>query len=169
MRERNSVDSLKFASTSEAMIIASDVLAKLKLSTEFRSRTQYTQSSGLTDQQIKDYFQVEYLFVGEARYNSALPGAAKSVTKVWAGNDVVFFYFDPAMPTPANPGQNAFLMPFVGSMWWTDVFVDQSKKGSAGYMKRITVGAEYAFAPGFVESSTSSKYASAYILLDVVA
>jgi hypothetical protein len=151
-----------------AMIIASDVLAKLKLSPVFRSRTQYTQSSGLTNEQVKAYFQVDHLFIGEARYNSALPGAAKSVTKIWAGNDIVFFYFDATMPTPANPGQNAFLMPFVGAMWWTDVLIDTTKKGSAGYMKRVTVGAEYAFSPGFVESSSSSDYAAAYLLRDVV-
>lgn len=151
-----------------AMIIASDVLKKLKLSPEFRSRTQYTQSAGLSTEQIKQYFEVEYLFVGKARYNSALPGAAKVITKIWAGNDVVFFHFDPALPTVVNPGQNAFLMPFVGSMWWTDVLPDDRRKGSAGAMKRVTVGAEYGFAPGFVESSASAKYASAFILLNVV-
>jgi hypothetical protein len=151
-----------------AMIIASDVLAKLKLSPEFRSRTQYTQSAGLSDEQIKAYFKVDHLFVGKARYNSALPGAARSITKIWAGNDVVFFHFDPRMPTAADPGQNAFLMPFVGSLWWTDVYVDNKRKGSAGAMKRITVGAEYTFTPGFVESSSSSDYAAAYLLRDVV-
>lgn len=151
-----------------AMIIEKQVLEKLKLSPEFRSRTQYTQSTGLTNEQIKAYFQVEYLFVGKARYNSALPGAARSITKIWAGNDVVFFHFDPSMPSAANPGQNAFLMPFVGTMWWTDVALDDKRQGSAGKMKRITVGAEYAFSPGFVESSTSAKYAAAYLLRDVV-
>lgn len=151
-----------------AMIIASDVLAKLKLSPEFRSRTQYTQSSGLTDEQIKAYFQIDYLFVGKARYNSALPGAARSITKIWAGNDVVFFHFDPTLPSAINPGTNAFLMPFVGAMWWVDVRPDERRIGSAGPMKRITVGAEYAFTPGFVESSSSSKYAAAYLLRDVV-
>jgi len=151
-----------------AMIIASDVLAKLKLSPEFRSRTQYTQSTGLTDEQIKSYFKVDYLFVGKARYNSALPGAARSITKIWAGNDIVFFYFDPSLPSVMNPGQNAFLMPFVGSMWWVKVTIDEKRSGSAGDMKRVVVGAEYAFSPGFVESSTSSKYAAAYLLRDVV-
>lgn len=151
-----------------AMIIEKAVLEKLKLSPEFRNRTQYTQSGGLSDDQIKAYFRVDYLFVGKARYNSALPGAARSIAKVWGGNDVVFFYFDPAMPTPANPGQNAFLMPFVGSLWWTDVQEDRRRIGSAGPMKRVTVGAEYTFSPGFVESKTSSKYAAAYLLRDVV-
>lgn len=152
-----------------AMIIESSVLKKLKLSPEFRSRTQYTQSTGLSTEQIKQYFEIDYLFVGKARYNSALPGAAKSVTKIWAGNDVVFFHFDPTLPSAVNPGTNAFLMPFVGSMWWTDVVLDDKRKGGAGYMKRVTVGAEYAFAPGFVESKTSSKFAAAYLLRDVVA
>ena len=151
-----------------AMIIASDVLAKLKLSPEFRSRTQYTQSEGLSDEQVKAYFKVQHLFVGSARYNSALPGAARSVTKIWAGNDIVFFYFDPKLPSPLDPGQNAFLMPFVGAMWWVDVTLDDKRVGGAGKMKRVTVGAEYAFAPGYVESKTSSKYASAYLLRDVV-
>lgn len=150
-----------------AMIIEKQVLEKLKLSPEFRSRTQYTQSAALTNEQIKAYFQVDYLFIGKARYNSALPGAARSITKIWAGNDVVFFYYDPTLPSALNPGQNAFLMPFVGAMWWTHLLNDDRKVGSAGPMKRITVGAEYAFAPGFVESKTSSKYAAAYLLRDV--
>lgn len=151
-----------------AMIIASDVLSKLKLSPEFRSRTQYTQSSGLTDEQVKAYFKVDYLFVGKARYNSALPGATRSITKIWAGNDVVFFHFDPRMPSAADPGQNAFLMPFVGSMWWTAVDELKNLRGSAGAMKQVTVGAEYTFTPGFVESSSSSDFAAAYLLRDVV-
>ena len=50
----------------------------------------------------------------------------------------------------------------------TNVHVDTTKVGGAGYMKRITVGAEYAFSPGFVESSSSSKFASAFLLSDVV-
>jgi hypothetical protein len=59
-------------------------------------------------------------------------------------------------------------MPFVGAMWWTRVTEDEKRVGSAGPMKRIIVGAEYAFSPGFVESSSSAKYAAAYLLRDVV-
>ena len=105
------------------------------------------------------------LFVGKARYDNAIQGATRSMTKVW-GDDAVFFHYD---PSTSLESQNAFIQYMVNSGFWVDVQMDTKKRGSAGFMKRVTVGTEYVFEKGIVESSSSSKFVSAYLLRDVVA
>lgn len=148
-----------------ALLLEWTTLQKLRLSPEWRSRTQYTNGGPIPDALIKAFFEVEHLFVGSARYNSAVQGATASMTKMF-GDDAVFFVHDPSTSMEA---QNSFLMAMVNSAFWVDVQIDPKKRGSAGYMKRVSVGTEYVFTPGMVESTSSSKLASAYLLRDVVA
>lgn len=149
-----------------ALILEALTLGKLKLSPEWRARTQYTNGGPIPTELIKAFFEVDYLFIGSARYDNALQGtSSRSMTKVW-GDDAVFFHYD---PSTSLESQNPFMIYMVNNGFWTDVLVDPKRKGAAGNMKRVTVGTEYGFAKGMVESSTSSKFVSAYLLRDVVA
>ncbi|HEY1087541.1 MAG TPA: hypothetical protein VGE37_07600, partial [Archangium sp.] len=148
-----------------ALILEELTLWKLRLSPVWRARTQYTNGGPIPVELIKAYFEVDQLFVGKARYDNAIQGAARSMSKVW-GDDAVFFNYDPSVSLDS---QNAFIQYMVNSAFWVDVQIDTKKKGSAGFMKRVQVGAEYVFEKGIVESSSSSKFVSAYLLRDVVA
>lgn len=148
-----------------ALILEELTLGKIRLSPEWRSRTQYTNGGPIPVELIKAFFEVDMLFVGKARYDNAIQGATRSMTKVW-GDDAVFFHYD---PSTSLDSQNAFIHYMVNSGFWTDVQIDTKKRGSAGYMRRVTVGTEYVFEKGIVESSSSSKFVSAYLLRDVVA
>lgn len=159
----------KCGRTANAAIMGFDVFTALCLSPEFMSRTQYTQA-GLPDYElVKKYLRVDYLFIGKSVYNSAAEGATPTDVFLWAGNDVVFFHHDPRMPSAEDPGQNAFLMLHSGPLFWTKSFVDDRRNGPAGSMQVIDVGAEYMFAPGMVESSSSTDFNSAYLLANVIA
>lgn len=151
--------------TANALILEALTLGKLRLSPEWRSRTQYTNGGPIPVELIKAFFGVEYLFVGSARYDNSVKGAARSMSKVW-GDDAVFFHYD---PSTSLQSQNAFMMYMVNSAFWVDVQTLTNKRGSAGYMKRVSVGTEYVFEKGIVESEASAKFVSAYLLRDVVA
>lgn len=150
---------------SNALILEELTLNKLRLSPVWRSRTQYTNAGPIPLDLIKAYFEIDHLFIGKARYDNAVQGAARSMSKVW-GDDAVFFHHDPSTSLEA---QNAFLLAMIQQAFWVDVQEDTKRRGAAGYMKRVTVGTEYAFDLGMVESSSSEKFVSAYLLRDVVA
>lgn len=148
-----------------ALLLGWTTLAKLKLSPEWRSRTQYTGAGPIPDDLIKAFFGIEYLFVGAGRYDSSVFGGTPSMQKFY-GDDAVFFVHD---PTPSDRAQTAFVMPVIGTPFWVDVLEDKRRVGNAGAMKRVTVGTEYTFTPGYVESASSSLIAAGYLLRDVVA
>lgn len=138
---------------------------KLRLGTNLRTRTQYTMGTPVSDDIIKAYFGVDFLFVGKAQRNSAIEGLTASVAGFW-GRFAVAFVYDPGI----SMEKQGF-----GTMWWinqpfrTDVFVDMKRTGAAGPMRRVQVATEYLLDPGFVESSTSSKFAAGYLFSTVVA
>lgn len=148
-----------------AAIIDTLTLDKLRLSPVWRSRTQYTNAGPIPLDLIKAYFGISQLFVGMARYDNAIRGAARSMSTVW-GDDAVFFHYD---PSTSLSSQNAFKIYMMNAGFYTSVLQDEKRRGSAGAMRRVQVGAEYVVEKGMVESSNSSKFVSAYLLRDVVA
>lgn len=149
-----------------ALIIEELTLGKLRLSPEWRTRTQFTNGGPIPLELIKAYLEVDYLFIGKARYDDAIMGAARSMAKVWGGDDVCFFHHDPSVSLEA---QNPFKCFMVDQAFRTDVIDLTTRRGIAGPMRRVQVTAEYAVDKGMVESSSSSKFVSAYLLRDVVA
>lgn len=160
-------DALRNSCGRKANAVTMDALTleKLRLSPEWRSRTQYTNGGPIPDSLIKAFFGVDYLFVSSARVNGAVKGAAESLSAPF-GDDVVFSVFD---PNAGMRSQNAFVMGVLQSGFWTKTYEDVKRNGAAGSMRYVEVGTEYVFAPGFVESSSSSKISAAYLLRDVVA
>ena len=148
------------------LIIEELTLGKLRLSPEWRTRTQYTNGGPIPIELIKAYLEVDYLFVGKARYDDAIMGAARSMAKVWGGDDVCFFHHDPSVSLES---QNPFKCFMVDQAFQTSVIELPTKRGNAGPMRRVQVNTEYAVEKGMVESSSSSKFGSAYLLRDVLA
>lgn len=151
--------------SANALIIDTLTLDKLRLSPVWRSRTQFTDPGPIPLGLIKAYFGISNLFVGSARYDNAIMGATRSMATVW-GDDAVFFHFD---PSTSLESQNAFRIYMANQGFDVSVLVDEKRRGSAGPMRRVQVGAEYVCEKGMVESSSSSKFVSAYLLRDVVA
>ena len=151
--------------SANALIIDTLTLDKLRLSPVWRSRTQYTNAGPIPIDLIKTYFGISDLFIGKARYDNSIMGATRSMATVW-GDDAVFFYFD---PSTSLESQNAFRIYMAQPGFDTSVLVDEKRRGSAGPMRRVQVGAEYVCEKGMVESSSSSKFVSSYLLRDVVA
>lgn len=149
-----------------ALIIEELTLGKLRLSPEWRTRTQYTNGGPIPVELIKAFLEVDFLFVGKARYDNAIMGAARSMSKVWGGDDVCFFHHDPSVSLES---QNPFKLFMVNPGFDTAVIELPTRRGVSGSMRRVQVAAEYAAEKGMVESSSSSKFVSAYLLRDVVA
>jgi hypothetical protein len=148
-----------------AIAIGDQTMDKIRLSPYFRDRTKYTNPGPIPDDLIKALFGVQYLFVGKARYDSAKEGATASVGGFWSDYAIAYVY----NPSPSMEDVGYGLMALEKAPFWVDVFVDQRRTGAAGAMRRITVGSEYKLAPGFVESSSSSKFNAGYLFRTVVA
>lgn len=152
--------------TTNALAIDVTTLDKLKLSPSFRDRVKYTKSEPVSDDDVKAFFGVKYLFVGGSRYNTANNGAAASISGFWGDNAILFYH---------NPGVSLFdisygqLAMYGSGGVWTNLRVDEKKRGPSGAMMYQEVGMEYVCTYGYVESSASTKFAAGYLLRTVVA
>ncbi len=69
-----------------AMAISDAVFRALKQCTDIRDRIKYTSKDIVTIDLLKDLFEIENIFVGEARYDSATEGQTASLAPVWNDN-----------------------------------------------------------------------------------
>lgn len=150
-----------------ANALAMDYIAcrRLMLSPNFRERVKHTGSAPVSLEQIKAFFQVDHIFLGKARRDSAVEGATASIAGFW-GTNAIFFVHNPSpsIESVSYGHQYALKTPF-----WTDVMEDQKRKGPAGAMKRVQVGMEYVLGKGYVVSSTDSDFAAGYLFRTVTA
>ena len=137
---------------------------KLKLSPNFRDRVKYTQLGPVSEDAIKAFFNVQYLFISKARYNTAAEGIADSISSVWSDN-VVFFVYNPGV---SLEDMSYGIMGLIETPFWTRSFLDEQRNGPAGSMRRVEVGTEYVLAPGFVTSSSSATFAAGYLFRTAV-
>lgn len=147
-----------------ALLIDVSTFNKLRTSPALRARAQYTQRGPLPQDLIQAYLGVDYLFISTGRYNAAVEGATANITGFYSTNAIAFNY---------NPnltiGSIGFgVMALDKTPFWVDVTEDPKRRGTAGRMKRVEVGSEWALAPGFVESSASAKFAAGYLFRTVV-
>ena len=138
---------------------------KIRLSPNFRDRTKYTHLGSVPDDVIKGFFDVDFVFIGKARYNAGMEGAADSISGFW-GTNAIFFVYNPsvALEDMAFGLMTLREAPFVVTSEPIPL-----KRGMAGQMMLVQVSTEYGLMPGFVESSSSSKYAAGYLYRTVVA
>lgn len=148
-----------------AMAIGDITLDKIRLSPYFRSRTQYTQAGPVPVELVKAYFGVQHLFVGSARYDSALEGAAASRAGFWSDYALLYVY----NPSPDLEAVSYGHMYLEKAPFWSTTQMDTKREGPAGAMRRVTVGSEYKMAAGFVVSSSDSDFSAGYLFRTVVA
>ncbi len=151
--------------TANAISMDVTTFDKLKLSPAFRARTQYTMPGPVTAEIMKAYFGVEYLFIGEARYDSSNEGVAASIGAVWGAN-VIAHVYEPSssMESQAYGSMYLWQAPF-----WTTTTVDPKRTGGAGSMRTVEVGSEYVMQSGMCVSSTDTDFAAGYLFATAVA
>lgn len=133
--------------------------AKLRTSPEFRDRCKFTQAGPVTKEAMMAFFDVEYLNIGRARYNTAVEGAAVSISSVWSTFVLAYVY----NPSPAIESVSYGHMYLMKAPFWSKTSEDPKRNGPAGSMKRVEVGTEYKLGPGYVVSSSDSDFSAGYL------
>ncbi len=150
--------------TANAVLMSGTTFRKLKISPAFRDRIKYTTGGPVTMEACKAFFDVTYFFVGDATYNSAKEGAAKTTSSFW-GDNVIFFHHDPSAGLRSmSYGQTLILNQF-----WNATYDDPERQGAAGKVRWVTMGMEYKMAPGFVVGASDSDFAAGYLVRTAVA
>lgn len=156
---------LKCGKGANALAIDVTTFDKLKLSPAFRSRSQYTMAGPVTEDLIKAYFGVQYLFVGKGIRDSAVEGATASIATFWS-DYALFYYYNPSSGLEDTSFGHMYMM---NAPFWSRTEADPKRNGPAGSMKRVEVGSEYKLSPGFVVSSSDTDFAAGYLFRTVVA
>lgn len=147
-----------------AMTMAIETYDKLKLSPNFRDRIKYTNGGPVTLDAMKAFFNVDFIFLGKARYDSANEGATASISGFW-GTNVIFHVYQPS-PTLEDVGfGHTYLM---NTPFWTRVDEDPKRVGPAGAIKRVTVGTEYVLMPGYNAVAGGTTFGAGYLLRTAV-
>lgn len=148
-----------------AIAMSIETYDKLCLSPNFRDRVKYTSREPVNEADLKAYFKVDHVFIAKARYDSAVEGATASIGGFWGANVIAFVYNPSIGLEDLGYGHTyTFNTPF-----WVDVWEDARRKGSAGAMKRVTVGAEWKLASGYTVGSSDTDFAAGYLLRTTVA
>lgn len=148
-----------------AMTMSIETFDKLKLSPNFRDRIKYTNGGPVTLDAMKAFFNVDYIFLGKARYDSANEGAAATNIAGFWGTNVIFHRYNPSPNLEDIGFGHCYLSQ---APFWTDVSEDPKRVGPAGKMKRVTVGTEYSLMPGYVAASGGTLFGAGYLMRTVV-
>lgn len=152
-----------------ALAIGDSTLDKLRLSPAFRERTKYTGAGKVPLEYIKQMFDVEYLWIGSARIDQVVEGGTAAPAGLWSDYALMYVY-NPSPAIAPEPGAVSYgHMYMLGSPNWTDVVVDEKRRGPAGPMRRLTVGTEYKLGAGYVMASGDADFAAGYLFRTVVA
>lgn len=146
----------------KANAIAMDQKAydRLWLNEELMDRTKFTGGGPIPLEIIKQFFQVEHVFVGNLRTDASPKGIAKSMGTYW-GADLLAFVHNPSPAKEDVSYGHTFLLeqPFKVSFE-----PSKTRKGMAGPMETVEVYAEYALDKGIIESESSNKFAAGYLV-----
>ncbi len=155
----------KCGKQANALAIGDVTLWKIRLSPEFRTRTQYTGAGPVPDALIKQYFGVDYLHVGGARFDSAVEGATSNIDGFWADYALAYVY---------NPSSSLEDVSF-GHMYlrkapfWSKSYVSEKRNGPMGSMRSVEIGTEYVLASGYIASAADTDFNAGYLFRTVVA
>jgi hypothetical protein len=140
---------------------------RLRVSPLFRDRVKFN-GDFLGKEAIiaafKTAFQVDYFFIGAAKYDSANDGATTNVGDIWGSGYVIFHYHNP------SPGMRDVSY---GHHWmrkelYTYEAIDPKRGGPDGRIVELEGGWEYDYGPGFVpDSSNTTKFGAGYLFRNV--
>lgn len=147
-----------------AVLFDVSVKRALRSNRVFIDRVKYTSGAPITMDQLKQFFDVDYVFIAGNSYDSANEGGTRTVTSPW-GKNAIFFQYDPSSSLEDVSFGHMYL---ANSPFFVNSRIDESRIGAAGPMKIVTVGTEYKLDMGYVESSSSTKFAAGYLLANVI-
>lgn len=150
---------LRTGQKANALAFSSDAWRALRQSPSFRDRVKFTNASGVvTTEAAMRLFDVEYLFIGSARYQSTRIGGTSNMTKFWADNALFFVY---------NPSIGLRDMGFGASYFRNKVvtrqYEDPRTGGVDGLVRYVETACEYKLAAGFVVSSSDADFGAGYL------
>lgn len=148
-----------------AMACDIQVVRALRSNRTFIDRVKYTSGAPITAEQLKQFFDVDYVFVAGSFYDSANEGGTRTLASPW-GKDVLFYYYN---PSPVLEDVSFAHMYIAQKAFWTKTRLDETRNGPAGSMKIIEVGTEYMLDKGWIESSASDKFSAGYLYKTVIA
>jgi hypothetical protein len=149
-----------------AMACDIKVIRALKSNAAFIERTKYTKGAPIDMDALKLFFDVDHLFVAGVSYDSANEGGTRSLTSPW-GKDVIFFHHN---PSPSLEDVSFGHMYLASTPFWDAYDPVPNKRGPGGaQLMQLEVGTEYALGMGYVESSSSEKFAAGYLYKSVIA
>jgi len=161
----NSALRAKCGRRANALAISEDTYDKLRLGSNLRDRIKYTNGGPIPDEAIKAFFRIQHLFVGASQINTAIEGATENIVNAWGRFALAFVY----KPSTSRSGQCSF-----GHLWQVNsgftskIIMDPDRSGTDGEMRKVQLATKYLMDPGFVESSTSSKFAAGYLFTTCV-
>jgi hypothetical protein len=138
----------------------------------FRDRVKFTNSFMSMDEVKKTLataLQVDHIFIGSAKYNTANDGATDTTADIWAVvgvGMVVFFYYN---PSPAMYDVS------YGHTWirknlYTYEALDPKRGSADGRITEIEGGWEYDYSAGYVaDSANTTKFGAGYLFRNVTA
>jgi hypothetical protein len=152
-----------------ALAIGDQTLDKIRLSPYFRERTKYTGAGKVPIDYIKAMFDVQNIFVGDARYDSGIEGGTASIGGFWSDYAIMFVY-NPSPAIAPSPGAVSYgHMYTLDQRFWTSVVTLDDKQGPAGPMRRLDMGSELALGAGMVMGDGDGDFAAGYLFRTVVA
>jgi len=142
---------------------------QLRTSPLFRDRVKFT-NSFLDFEAVKKTvavaLNVEHIFIGGAKYDSANDGATANVGDVWGSGYVLFFYYN---PSPALYDVS-FGHTWIRKNLYTYEALDPKRGSADGRITEIEGGWEYDYGPGFVaDSSHTTLFGAGYLFRNVTA
>jgi hypothetical protein len=152
-----------------SLAIGDNTLDKMRLSPYFRERTKYTGAGKVPIDYIKEMFDVQNIFVGDARYDSGIEGGTASIGGFWSDFAIMFVY-NPSPAIAPEPGAVSYgHMYTLAQRFWTTIAIDEQRQGPAGPMRTLNMGAELALGAGIVMGDGDGDFAAGYLFRTVVA
>jgi hypothetical protein len=135
----------------------------LKNNPALKDRIKYTSGQSLTEDQLKNLLQVQYLFVGKAQNNTNLEGnATQTLADIW-DDSAVFFVYD---PTPRLRKVCYGVQPIHNRLY--SYQYEEVQRGSEdGRIKVLELGWRYTLAAGAVISPSDTDFAAGYLLKNI--
>lgn len=127
-------------------------------------RTKYVSGQSISVDQLKNMLGVQYLFIGDAVYDSAQEGATENIGDIWADGCLFFVYDESVNPRTLRYGHTAIRK----RGFWTEEHVDPKRGGAEGRIRELEIGWEYKAASGYVSTAADTDFNAGYYLDNIV-
>lgn len=154
-----------------ALAISGTSLRQLRNSATFRERIKYTASFQGYDaflESMKAALGVQYIFVGNAKYNNSNIGGTDSVGDIW-NDSALFFYYN---PSPALE-DIAFGHTYMRKQLYSYEAIDPKRGGPDGRITEFEMGWEWVIASGYIVGTpsggvaTDNDFAAGYLFTNI--